>query len=176
MGAPGTRRWRGIGPFLVIVGGLFAVLRVAHVLLPPAAPTPVVRPLELPDPTAGPSEIRQASIGDVPVRMPFYRPKSIGSEPVFAAVVDQPVRRFVALWRSEHVLALELWSGDSDHRLVPEDAEPWSGMPEARAWRRGPIFCALAPHDGATVRLCTDLSEIEARRVLRSLRPLAERR
>lgn len=163
LGGTRAERWRGLAGFVLLLGGVVGVTGIAGRALPAFDPEPTVRSLSVEG--LGSSE----SVEDARIRLPFYRPESLGAGPVFAALVQTERPRFVAFWRSERWMTLSTEAGGA---AVGGSTVSAGASPSAS----DDVSCGETLQDGVRARICTDLGPQDLRRLLRSLRAVRDRR
>jgi hypothetical protein len=166
------KRLRGIGSLLVILGGLFLLLRALHLGIPVVYPKVLQGPFSL-DSVA---EVEEYA-GFSPL-VPFFRPETLGERPIHVTVTRRPRARVTVFWQGERFLYLEEREGGPPPP-VPENARAWElrtpGAPdEAHWWRQGRTVHAAARRGDHWIELRTDLPDEDARRIVETLRPYRE--
>lgn len=164
MGA--TSQAKNLFSFVVILGVIWGVLRVVNLVIPMAYPGVLQGPFSLDDP----SDVEEYA-GFSPL-VPYYRPELLGQRPILVTARRRPPQ-VVIFWQGEHFLYLEE-ELDGDLPPIPEDAEPLLGDTNAVWWRDGSTVHAAATIERFAVELRTDLPPQEARRILDTLRSVAE--
>jgi hypothetical protein len=160
-------RLKGIGSFLLVTVIVFAVLRLAHLVIPLFYPKVLTGPFSLDR-----VEAVEEYTGFAP-RLPFYRPEKLGASPVSITVTRRPHPRVVLYWQGEHFLRITEQQGGEIRPAAPatKPHEDHSGA----TWRReGRIYDVALKMDKLWVEVRTDLSEEETRRIVDTLRPYRE--
>ncbi len=160
-------RLKGIGSFLFVTVILFAVLRLAHVVIPVFYPKVLTGPFSLDR-----VEAVEEYTGFAP-RVPFYRPEKLGAFPVSITVTRRPYPRVVIYWQGEHFLRITEQQGGEIRPAAPA-TRPHEDHPE-ETWRReGRTHEIVLKMDNLWIEVRTDLSEEDARRIVNTLRPYDE--
>ena len=165
--APRRHWFASLVTLVVVLAVLAVLLRVLHLVIPIAYPQVLQGPFAL----AGLGEVEEVA-GFSPL-VPFFRPQTLGREPVHVTVFRRPVPRVVVVWQGERFLHLELRRG-GEAPPVPPDAEPLPVTGGGRWWRHGRTRHVVARRDDFWVALSSDLDDRDVRRVVATLRPHRE--
>lgn len=157
-------RLKGIGSFVVLLLGMLAALRFLHVTLPLFYPQMLTGPFAI-------SDLRTArSYLDFSPHVPFYRPQSLGPQPVSVTVTRRPYPEIVIIWQSTHFLSLSERKGGP----MPASAltsRPLPGHPDSAAWQDGRLRRVIFKLGELWIDLQTDLSEQDVHRLVETLLP-----
>lgn len=161
------KRFRGLPSFLIIVGFLWLILRVAHNVIPAAQPEVLTGPFEL-DSLAAVEEIT----GFQPL-VPVYHPISLGNDPVRIVAEREPEQMVTIIWRADRLLELiERRAGPGFE--PPAGAESVAGRGDWWLWRSGATTMMSGTAGPVRIDLRTSLSREDALRVATTLVPLNE--
>lgn len=165
-------RLRGIASLLVITGVLFLALRALHVGIPVLYPRVLRGPFSL-----GSLAEVEGYTGFSPL-VPFFRPQTLGPEPVNVTATRPPRAQVVVFWQGDRFLYLEEREGGGAPP-VPEHARSWilegpAASGENHWWRQGRTIYAVTRRGDLWIEVRTDLSDDDTRRVVETLRPYRE--
>jgi hypothetical protein len=156
---------RGVGRFVIVLGVVLAVLRLAHLGVPlvvaDARPGPFV--------LAGLDEVA-ARVGFVPIE-PAYHPVTLGDRPTSIAAWLVPRPTVEIVWQADRFLSVTEHRGGSmpDH---PPVSQPLDGVPDSRWWQQDGRSYLVVRHGTLWITLVTDLPTRDLHRMVDTLTPV----
>lgn len=157
-------RLKEVGIFLVITLAVLLGLRAAHLLVG------AVYPASLPGPFLLDSLDDVERYAGFSPHIPFYRPIGLGAGPAEIIVERRPRASSLVRWRGDAFL--EILERDGGARPVtPDEAVPLPGLPSTAYWMEDDQLVAVLPAGDHWIRLRTDLSVGELRRIVDTLLP-----